>query len=116
MNNQNLTALICLPLLIIFIVAVAIMGMRSRIAFANKVFKANKNHEFEYESSQSAKKRRRLIFFQLILLIGGCALSVLIVTGILRFSTLVLGTYLILILVSIWIGHVVYEEIKKKIS
>jgi uncharacterized membrane protein len=99
--------LICLPLLITFIVVVAILGMRPRIAFAKKVFKAYEKNKIEYEPSQSTKKRKKLMFLQLILIFVVSALSVLIAIGILKFSVFVLGTYLILILASVWIGHVI---------
>jgi uncharacterized membrane protein len=97
-------------------VIAAILGMRPRIAFAKKVFEAYGKNKIEYKPSQSAKKGKRLIFLQLILLFVLIALSVLIVTGILKFSAFVLGIYLILILAGVWIGHNIYRDVEKYIN
>lgn len=115
MQNQILTILICLPLLIASIVIVAIIGMRPRMAFANKVFKAYEKNKIENKPSQSTNKRKKLIFLRLVLLFVVFALSILIVTGILNFSAFMLGVYLILILVSVWIGHIIHKDIEKDI-
>jgi len=116
MQNQILTTIICLPLLITFIVVVAILGMRPRIAFAKKVFKSYEKNKIEYMPSQSIKKQKKLIFLQLTLIFVLFALSVLIFTGTLKFSVFVLGVCLILIFTSVWTGHVIYKDIEKNIK
>lgn len=116
MQNQTLTLLICAPLLIGVIAIVAILGMRPRITFANRIFRAYKTNKIEYESSQNTKKRGKLIFLQLFLVVSFFVLSVLVITGVLNFSNLVLGAYLILILLSIVIGHILYKDVEKILS
>jgi uncharacterized membrane protein YbaN (DUF454 family) len=113
MANQNLFLPVCVPLIFLFVLAVAIMGMRSRLRFAKRLFSVHKD-ENRFENWRKNKNKHRLLALMvLVSIIGILLLSLLILVGALSMSNILLTIFVVLILSCLISGILILVELEK---
>lgn len=114
MDDQFLTTIVCLPILIILMTIVAVLGIRSRIKLANRLFKIHKERNIEGKS-KFQKLRIRRVFYGLAFLsiISIPILGILMITRVLSYSILWINIFLLIILYLIIFSIGISWNIKK---
>jgi high-affinity Fe2+/Pb2+ permease len=105
MSDQFLTLIVCLPLAVIIIAIAAILGMRSRMKFAKRLFNTYKarrtDQNFEMPNQGFI---RALYIFALLSITSILILGILTITGILPKSTFWIGIFVLAISYTIIFG------------
>jgi hypothetical protein len=105
MTSQNLFVPVCGTFLLIMILIAAILGMQSRIHYANQLFQAyKKNQAPEDRPAKHFKRQKVLLMIALFCVLGILFLPIMIFMGILTPSSIVLAILIILIVTCIVCG------------
>ena len=113
MSNQNLFLPVCGPLIFLFILVVAIIGMKSRLRFAKRLLSAYKDENRIENWRKNKNKHKLLLLMALVSILGILFLSLLILTGILSMSNIVLMIYVVLILSCLISGILILADLEK---
>ena len=113
MSDQNLFLPVCGPLIFLFILVVAIMGMRSRLRFAKRLFNAYKDENRMENWRKNSNKHKLFLLMALFSILGILSLSLLIFTGILSMSNILLIVFVALILLCLISGIIMLIDLEK---
>jgi uncharacterized membrane protein YecN with MAPEG domain len=114
MATQNLFLPVCGTCLILMTLIAAILGMKSRIKFANQLFRAYKNNEnIEGGRAEYLKKQRILLIIAVFSILGILLLPILILIGILSISKTLLVILITLIVICVACGVLLTINSKK---
>lgn len=115
MSDQNLFLPLCGIPLLIFISIVAILGMRARFKFANRLRDAYQDKEKmdNWLKTHNQNKQRVFLLIALVSILGTLALGLLIASGILSMSIIVLIVFIALIVLCIISGIILLMDLDK---
>ena len=113
MSDQNLFLPVCGPLIFLFVFIVAIIGMRSRLRFAERLFSAYKDKNRIESWHKNKNKHKLLLLTALVSILGILFLSLLILIGILSVSSILLITYVVLILSCLISGILILADLER---
>jgi hypothetical protein len=116
MSNQNFFLPVCGSLIFLFVLIVAIIGMRSRLRFAKRLFSAYKNKSAIKNWGKYKNKHQLLLLVALVSILGILFLSLLILTDILNLSNILLLGYVVLILSCMTSGILLLIDLEKLIK
>lgn len=113
MSDQNLFLPVCGPLIFLFILVVAIIGMRSRLRFAKRLFSAYKDENRMENWRKNSNKHKLFLLMALFSILGILSLSLLIFTGILLMSNILLIVFVALTLLCLISGIIMLIDLEK---
>ncbi len=115
MTNQNLFLPVCGSLIVLFVIVVAMIGMRSRLRFGNRLLNAYKDKKRveDWRETQGKNKQKLLLLSALVSIIGILALFLLVLANILQMSNLLLLIFVALIFLCIISGILILIDLEK---
>ena len=116
MSDQNLFLPVCGPLILLFILIVAITGMKSRLRFAKRLFNAYKDENKMENWRKNSNRHRLFLLIALFSILGILSLGLLIFTGLLPMSNMLLIGFVVLVLLCLISGVVMLIELEKLVK
>ena len=114
MSDQNLFLPICGPILLLLISLAAILGMRARFRFSNRLRSAYREKEKIENWTRSYRRNQTLLLrIALISILGALVLGLLLLSGKLFPSTLIVIIFGVLLLLAIMSGTLILIELKR---